>query len=248
MDRLEKLADGFEDRLGDALDRSSYDHRTRESLMRWADMVEDEVDDMAKEFNGDNTQKFLRHFENAMLAASAINRAMLRKDFSASAEAVWRNVRQDLNHIATHLHHPVLPNINVLVISPVTVTAMAAPTVKQVMERLESSTDRFEDSLKKSLQNSTVNMTRRERVWNQWADYLEDTSDDMLEEYKENDPREFQERIERTLMVAEALNRLMLRSDLRPESNAEWKTVRGQLNTVASAFGYPVISDLIYPR
>ncbi len=35
----------------------------------------------------------------------------------------------------------------------------------------------------------------------QWADYLEDVSDDMLEEYKENDSKEFQKELERTLMV-----------------------------------------------
>ena len=91
-------------------------------------------------------------------------------------------------------------------------------------------------------------MTRRERVWNQWADYLEDTSDDMLHEYKDNDPKEFQEKLERTLMVAEAINRLMLRSGLDPETEVEWKTVRGQLNTVAGAFGYPLITDLINAR
>lgn len=248
MDRLEKQADNFEDRLGDAIDRSSYDRRSKESLMRWADMVEDEVDDMVKEFKNNNTQKYIRHFENAMLAASAINRAMLRKDFSAGAESVWRNVREDLNHIATQLHRPVLPNVTVVVIAPAAPTLLAAPAVRQVMEQLEASTDRFEDSLKKSLQHSTANMTRRERVWNDWADYLEDTTDDMLEEYKEKDVREFQTKLERTLMVADAMNRLMLRSDLSPDTESQWKTVRGQINAVASAFNYPVVTDLNYNR
>lgn len=78
MDRLEKRADDFKDRLGDALDKSSYKSRDKESLMRWADMVEDQIDDMVKEFKHKNTQKYIAHFENAMIAASAINRAMLR--------------------------------------------------------------------------------------------------------------------------------------------------------------------------
>ena len=117
MEQLEKRADSFKDRLGEALDKSSYKSRNKESLMRWADMVEDQIDDMVKEFKHKNTQKYISHFENAMIAASAINWAMLRQDFSANAEGVWKEVRQDLNHIATQMHRPVLPNVTVAVIT-----------------------------------------------------------------------------------------------------------------------------------
>jgi hypothetical protein len=183
-----------------------------------------------------------------MLVASAINRAMLRKDFAAHAEGAWRGLREDLNHIAGRMHRPVLPNITVINVIPASAAIMVKVDVKQALDQLEASTDRFEEKFRKSLQHSTVNMTTRERVWNQWADYLEDVSDDMLEEYKENDPKEFQKELERTLMVGEAINRVMLRSDFFAESEAEWRHVRNQLNLVAGAFGYPVISNLIAGR
>lgn len=249
MDRIEKSADTFEDRFAAALDRSTYNGgHTEDTLLRWADMLEDEIDDMVEDFKENDTREYIEHFENSMSVASAINRAMLRKDFAAHAERAWRGLREDLNHIAGQMHRPVLPNITVINLIPASAAIMAKVDVKQALDQLEASTDRFEEKFRKSLQHSTVNMTTRERVWNQWADYLEDVSDDMLEEYKENDPKEFQKELERTLMVGEAINRVMLRSDLFAESEAEWRHVRNQLNLVAGAFGYPVISNLIAGR
>ena len=141
-----------------------------------------------------------------MIVASAVNRAMLRKDFAQGAEGEWRVLRQNLNHIATHLHRPVLPNLTIIAITPVTAPAMTKPDVVQALDQLEASTDRFEEKLKNSLHHSTSNMTRRERVWNRWADLLENSSDNMLQKFKEKDSREFQHELERTLMVSEAIN------------------------------------------
>ena len=246
MSRLEKRADTFEDKFSAALDKSSYNGgHTEDTLMRWADMLEDEIDDMVEDFKENDTREFVDHFENSMIVASAINRTMLRKDFATHAESEWRGLRDDLNHIATQLRRPVLPNLTVVNIVPATKALMMTVNVKQALEHIEESTDRFEEKFRKSIQHSTANMTPRENVWNVWADYLEDVSDDMLEEWKEGDAAEFQEELERTLMVSEALNRIMLRSDLFAASEAEWNNVRGHLNLIAGAFGYPVLGNQI---
>jgi hypothetical protein len=243
MERLEKRADTFEDTFEMALDKSSYNGgHTEDTLNRWADMLEDEIDDMVEDFKENDSRGFVDHFENAMIVASAINRTMLRKDFATHAEADWRALREDLNHIAKQLHRPVLPNMTVVTIVTATPALMMSVNVKQALEHIEASTDRFEEKFRKAIQHSTANMTPRERVWTQWADYLEDVSHDMLEEWKENDPKEFQEELERTLMVAEAINRIMLRSDLFADTESEWNYVRTHLNMIAGAFGYPVLS------
>jgi hypothetical protein len=249
MTRLEKQADTFEDSFEAALDRSSYNGGDMEdTLLRWADMLEDEIDEMVDSFKENDTSEYVDHFENAMIVASAINRAMLRKDFAMHAEADWRMLRADLNHIAAQLRRPVLPNITVVNIVPAAPALMDKVDVKQALEKIEASTDRFEEKFRKSIQHSTANMTPRERVWTQWADYLENVSDDMLEEFKEKDAKEFQEELERTLMVAEAINRIMLRSDLLKDTELEWRSVRNHLNVIAGGFGYPVVTDLIGGR
>ena len=244
MERLEKAADDFEDAFENALDRSSYNGgHTEDTLLRWADMFEDEVDNMVEDFKEGDTKEYIDHFENAMIVGSAINRAMLRKDFAMHTEASWSTIRSDLNHIAMQMHRPPLPNVTVITITPATPALMVKVDVKQALEHIEEGTDRFEKKFRNSLHSSTANMNPRERVWNQWADYLEDTSDDMLEEYKENDPKDFQKELERTLMVAEAINRVMLRSDLFADAEVEWRNVRNHLNVIASGFGYPALAS-----
>lgn len=246
VERLEKQADNFEDKFEMALDKSSYNgSNTEDTLLRWADMLEDEIDDMAEDFKENDSRDFIDHFENSMMIASAINRAMLRKDFAAYAEADWRTLRQDLNTVATEMRRPVLPNVTVINLVPAVLAVLAKPDVKQALDQLEASTDRFEEKFRNALQHSTANMTDRQRMWNRWADYLERVTDDMLEEYKENDIAEVQEELERTLMVSEAINRAMLRSDLSGASESEWRNVRNQINVLANAFAYPGITNLI---
>lgn len=192
MQRIETTADRFEDRFEAALDKSSLNGAgIEDQLNRWADFLEDEVDNMAEDFNERDTNEFVDHFENAMIVATGINRAMLRREFSPLAEAEWRTLRQDLNQIAMQLRRPVLPNITVAVLTPATPEMMRKVEVKQVMEELEASTDRFERKLRGALNASTLTGTRRQTLFNNWADVLEDVSDDMLEEYKENDAKEF---------------------------------------------------------
>ena len=246
MERLEQQADQFEDAFERALDKSGYNGgHTEDTLLRWADMLEDEVDNMVEDFKENDAREYVAHFENAMIVGSAINRAMLRKDFAVNAEASWAVMRDNLNHIAAQMHRPALPNVTVITITPATPALMSRVNIKQALEQIEASTDRFETKLRNSIQHSTANMTDREGVWNQWADYLEDTSDDMLEEYNENDPAEFQKELERTLMVAEAINRIVLRSDLFADAELEWRNVRNQLNVVAGGFQYPVLTNLV---
>lgn len=51
--------------------------------------------------------------------------------------------------------------------------------------------------------------------------------------------------MEYTLIVADAINRFILRSVNTPEVQSEWNTVRRQLNALATAYGHPVLADTI---
>jgi hypothetical protein len=161
MTRLEQRADRFKDYFEDALDRSSYNGtHTEDTLARWADLFEDGIDDMAKSYQDADATRFITHFENVMIVGAAINRSMLRRDFAANADAQWSGLRADLNHIAKHLHRPVLPNVTVIRIMPAPMTLLSRTEVKQALSEIEASTDRFEDKLRKAIQQSTAHMTR----------------------------------------------------------------------------------------
>jgi hypothetical protein len=245
VNRLESRADAFEDKLEQALDRSSVNGSSLEDrLNRWSDILEDAVDDLAEDYNEKDNREAIDHLEDALIVGSGINRVMLRKDFAPGLESEWNALRADLNEIAKQHHRPVLPNLTVTTVIIASPDLFRTVNVRQAMERVESATDRFEERFRKTLQHSTANMTNRETWWDGWADALEDTSDDMLEEYKENDAKEFNQELQNTLMVAAAINRIMLRSDFDADTHADWRALRNDFNTIATAFGHPILPEM----
>lgn len=247
MQTIETRADTFEHKLEQALDHSSANGSDLEDQMnRFADILEDSVDDMAENFDEGHSARFIDKLENALIAGSAVDRVMLRRDLGGAAEAEWRALRSDLNTVAAAFHRPVLPNITVTTITPTaTLAVISKPEVTLVMDRIEDGTDRFEHKLKEAIQHSTANMTDREPMFNRWAGALESSTDKMAEEYKEKDFRDFANELQNTLAIASAINRMMLRSDLSPEANAEWASVRNDLNTLATAFGHAVLPNAV---
>src|SRR4051794_5375303 len=86
LDRLERGTDHFKDSLDKALDSSVLNGSVLEDrLNQWANLLEDEIDNAQKEFShaadsgrrpdGKAVERFADHWGNAMMAATAINRA-----------------------------------------------------------------------------------------------------------------------------------------------------------------------------
>jgi hypothetical protein len=114
------------------------------------------------------------------------------------------------------------------------------------MEQLEASTDRFKDKFAKAWFTSIAGETQR-RLFKQWADALEDTSDQMLDEYKAKDAKDTREKLEQTLLLGAGINHMVLSSTTSETPVAEWNVVRQQLNTLARGFGYAVLPDRVAP-
>ena len=246
MTTIEERADTFENKLERALDNSVANGSELEDVMnRIAAVLEDAVDDMAENFNEKDATKFIDKLENSLIAGAAIDRVMLRRDLS-EAEAGWRALRADLNTVAMAFHRPVLPNVTVTTIVPTAaVAAFSKPEITLVMEKIEAGTDRFEDKFRKSIQHSTANMTDREELFDLWANALETATDEMLEQFKEKDHKDFVNELQNSLMIGAAINRVMLRSDLSEEAHREWTSVRDNLNTLATAFGHSVLPNAV---
>jgi hypothetical protein len=245
MDNVESKADRFEDKLETALANSKFRGTPiGESLNTWAEDLEDEVDDMAEDFAERNSAELSEHFENSMLMAAAVNRAMLRHELSSSAETEWRSLRSELNSIATLLERPALPNLTVVTFWTLPPQILTRNDVRQVMDELEASTDRFKDKFEKAWFTSISGQHQR-RLFKQWSDALEDSSDQMLDKFKAKSATDTREKLEQTLLLAEGVNRMILSSATSSTPVAEWNLVRQQLNTLARAFGYPILSDQV---
>lgn len=245
LQRMEKHADEFEDKFDAALDRSDVNGTTLERrLNSLADTVEDAVDDMAKHFDDGETKEFINKLENAMIAASGVNRFMLRNDMSSAAEQ-WDMLRKGLNEVANEYHRPVLANITVATLVPVTAQMLSKPDVKLSMERIEAAADRFHKKFDDAIQHSTANLTDREDLFKTWGKDLEDATDEMMEQFKDKDYKDFAHRLEETLVVADVINRMMIRSELFKDAELQWKELREDLNKAAVVFGHPVLPNMV---
>jgi hypothetical protein len=247
METAEAKADRFENKLEAALATSKLRGAPVGIwLNTWSEDLEDELDDMAEDFSERDSAEFNEHFENSMMMATAVNRAMLRHEFAASAEVEWRSLRSDLNSIAMMLKRPVLPNLTVVRFTTLPPDILTRADIRQVMEQLEASTDRFEDKFAKAWFTSIAGETQR-RLFKEWADALEDTSDQMLDAYKAKDAKDTREKLEQTLLLGAGVNRMILSSTTSSTPVAEWNVVRQQLNALARGFGYPVLPDRVAP-
>jgi hypothetical protein len=251
LSRLEHSTDEFKGTLDKALDDSVLNGtRLEDRLNQWANLLEDEVDSAQKEFSraADSgkhpdvraAERFADHWGNAMMAATAINRVMIRRGFAPGPEQQWTAIRADANTVAQSLGRPPLPDMTIIIFRPVSSGVLTQPDVKTVMNELRASSDRFEDKIEHAW---FVGMGPTERhVMQRWADDLKSATDHLLDEYKDGDAPEFQFRLEECLMLAAGMNRALLVSQASPVAEIEWRGLRTRLNTLAARFGYPGIA------
>jgi hypothetical protein len=253
LDRLEKNTDHFKDTLDNALDHSLLNGSPLEDrLNQWANLLEDEADTAKKEYtrvadsgkrpDAEGIERFADHWGNAMMAATAINRAMIRRGFAPEPERQWIDIRADLNRVAQAIGQPALPDMTVVIFRQAPSSVMSQSEVRQVMDQLKDTSHRFENKLDHAW---FVAMGPDQRnIAERWADDLKAATRQMLDEYKDKDGRDFPFKLEEALMLAAGLNRAFETTTAGASTILEWRQLRDELNTLAGRFGYPVLPTL----
>jgi hypothetical protein len=113
------------------------------------------------------------------------------------------------------------------------------------MDRLGDSTDRFEDKFDSAMHARVANKTNRDEIFTRWTEDLEQVTDKLADEYRKMDAKGFSDALHNTFVIAAALNRVVLRSQLTPEVTAEWNSIRDELNTLAKVFGHAMLPGAI---
>ncbi len=224
-------------------------------LNQWADLLEDEVDSAQKEFSRPGSgspvdvkaaERFGGHWGNAMMAATAINRAMIRRGFAPDAEKQWTGIRNGMNAVARTMQRPPLPNMTAVIFRPAPTSTFSRADIKQVVQDFQESSDRFEEKLEHAWY---VGMDAdRRHVAQRWADDLKSATKDLVEEYKDRHAPEFQFKLEESLMQAAGWNRALLLTPVSSAPLAEWEVVRNRLNTLAERYGYPALPNRLPSR
>ena len=102
LERIEERSDHFSNALNKSLDRSRLDgSRAEDNITARARDLENATDELRREFDHHDS-----HAENApevrkvINSARAVNRIMIRRNFSQRAESSWVTLRSEINALA----------------------------------------------------------------------------------------------------------------------------------------------------
>jgi len=241
IERVENRGDSFIGKFKNALDHSQWNGtKIEDRLNAWTSILEKATDEMKNGLHDKNASKVDMNFRHAMIVAAGLNRVMLMNEFRSAASADWNDLRSALNDIAMRSGEMPLPDLVITTVD-LTPALLDRDEVKDVMKRIEASTDRFKDKFEQGLK--AAHSGREYSQYQDWADTLEDVTDQMLDHYKGHDTKKFNESLQTSLMFAEAINRLMMTKEVFGGAPQEWIGIRTDLNTVARAFGQPVLFE-----
>ncbi|HXG85485.1 MAG TPA: hypothetical protein VNI84_15795 [Pyrinomonadaceae bacterium] len=102
LERIEERSDRFSNQLNKSLDRSRLDGgRTEDNITTQVRNLENATDELRREYDhrdshAENSPEVRRVFT----AARAVNRIMLRRNFSRQAEQSWVRLRSEINTLA----------------------------------------------------------------------------------------------------------------------------------------------------
>ena len=189
----------------------------------------------------DNRVPLAQDIRDVLTNATLIDQYLGRNRVTASAQSQWRSLKRDFTTLATtnrvswNWNQPVTPvNVPVETGYPPTGTYTAtASQVRTLLSRIELKTNNYQRQLEMALRTDTT----------------ADQSDDVIAEYVtefETAERRLQQRFEaRQSTVADAtevltraayIDQFMSRNRLNPQTQAQWRNLKADLNTLATYY------------
>jgi hypothetical protein len=111
------------------------------------------------------------------------------------------------------------------------------PEVDRLIKRTEDRTDVFVKLFDKSLDNSSLDGTRKEDRLNEKAKELEKQMDKVRKEFDHAEGYlEIKEHVAKALVVSDEINNVVLNRRLSPSVEREWGLLRIELNKLARIY------------
>ena len=99
LERIEERSDRFSNQLNKSLDRSRLDGgRTEDNITDRVRDLENATDELRREYDHNDTRREnSAEVRKVFTAAKAVNRIMVRRNFSRQAELSWVRLRNEIN-------------------------------------------------------------------------------------------------------------------------------------------------------
>jgi septal ring factor EnvC (AmiA/AmiB activator) len=116
--------------------------------------------------------------------------------------------------------------------------------IEDLFKRIEERTDRFSNSLNKSLDRSRLDGTKTEDRIDERAKDLENATDELRREFDFNDTRgETKVNVRKVLSAAMVVNRIMNRRNFSRPVETSWVNLRAEINSLARIYGLPGVGQ-----
>lgn len=226
LERLESNTDRFSRSIDAALDRSRFNNTDLEDqanamvdeLEFATDRLKDRVDDHI--VNNYDVNEVLRR-------GMYLDMFMLRHDFSPAAERDWRMLRFDLDHLAR-----LFAVTWTWVPGSIQNSALNKSWTKQVIQRLEETTDQFRSSFDAGLDRSRIDGTTYEDFMNSVMAQFERSVDKLEDDANSSKPLDSTD-ITLALTNAAAIDDFLRRYTLPDRTRRDWARVKANLDDLA---------------
>ncbi|MGE5488111.1 MAG: hypothetical protein ACM3ZB_09875 [bacterium] len=232
-------SDRFERSLEQALKGSTYrGSHLANRLEDLAEYIDDHLDEAEEQYRkaGPYSAAPGRHVQNALVAAQGIDRAAIAEGFPQIVQDDWAALRDVLNRLAATWNFAPIPT------GPPYVPAAQGPrlTVAEtsvLLENIHEAAARFEHDFDRS--SDSYQVTRDSDFYEDLAEAFKDATGRAARDFRKNDTRNFRINLQDTYVLAAALNRTMTQTRFSPTLEAQWSSLREDLNRLAVASGIP---------
>ena len=258
LKRIEEKTDRFTKVFDEALTTAGLDgSRTEENYTDLARNLENETDELRREFNrNDSYAENTPNARSVINAATVVDRIMKRRNFGRQAESLWVDLRADFNTLARIYR---LPNVGsssyrgsstgktIYVQSNPRESTFSRQQIEDLLKKIEEGTDAFTKRFDETLDDSRLNGSRAEENFTDRARDLENAADELRREYDRNDPGgENRENVLKVLNAASVVDRIMKSRNFGNQTEAAWVGLRADINSLARIYRIPAVGSKNY--
>ncbi len=244
LNRSVVYSDRFERSLGEAVKHSSFkDSHLAARLDDWSKYMHKELKEAAHNYRegGPYAVSPGTHLQNALVAAQGINRAMIGEAFAPIVEQDWAALRGDLNQLAAVWNRPPIP-VSGAEFIPARQQPLGTAETGVLLQNIHEQAGRFKDHFDHAAGRYRV-VGENSGFYKSIASGLDDATGRAAGDFRNNDMRKFHINLEDTFVLAAAMNRTMAETQFSPMLQAEWNSLRTNLNTLAIANGFPPLPE-----
>jgi len=226
LERLEKNTDRFQSSMDTALDRSRINNTDLEDQ---ANALVDELENATDRLKDRVEDHIVNNYDvNEVLRRGMyLDMFMARNDFSPAAERDWLRVRADLDRMA-HLFAVTWTWVP----GSIQNSALNKSWTKQIINRLEETTDQFRSSFDAGLDRSRIDGSSYEDFMNNVVAQFE-RAVDRLEDHANSSQQLDSTDITLALTNAAAIDDFLRRYTLPNRTRRDWARVKANLDDLA---------------